>query len=157
MNQFSCVIKLKTTAAALTTVTFGKVIGAGGNAALGSYVDLDGGNVYLSSELTTTTKPTVDAVFNLTKLYDNGTGLTGVTGTLFGTTTLNATTYGTATVATLSGLTAANHDITITQGSVVYFESATKKGLISIVTLTPETVAAKNDATITIEVKLTSK
>lgn len=142
----------KPVAAALTTVTFSKTIGAYGSATLGSYIDLDGGGVYLKSELTGNLGK-IDAVFNLSTLMNTGDGVTS-TGTTFGTTTLNATTFASANVDALTGLSADQNTIVIEQGDVVYFENATKKGLILIKTYT---VVATNKDEITIEVKLTSK
>lgn len=102
-------------------------------------------------------KTEVDAVFNLTSLYDAGTGITGTTGTLFGATTLNAESFGTAKEDALTGLTATLHTVGITAaGNVIYFQNSAHKGLILINTLTPSTTGTTNggNAQITIEVKM---
>lgn len=151
-------IKKKDTIVPLKTVTFAKSIGAGGNKTLGSYVDLEAGDVYGYTEVNTDAvkKAAVDAVFNLSSLFNKGNGLDAAgTGTKFGTTTLTSTTYASASASSLTALTASLDEITVEKDKIIYFVTkAGKKGLIWIKSLTAESAANANDASITIEVKL---
>jgi hypothetical protein len=126
----------------------GAFIGAGGSS-FGSYVDIDGGKIYHTANVAANAAA-IDAVFNTTSLYDNGTGFTS-TNCKFKKTTLDFTT---ATVESLVGLTADLTEIALVQGDVIYFKTgAAKEGLVLIKTLTAAT-GANNDAKITIEVKV---
>lgn len=142
--------------ASLSTVTFtdengASIIGAG-ESSYGSYIDLDGGKIYHMGSVPDN-QAAIDAVFNLTSLYDQGTGFTS-TNCKFGTTTIDANGFNAATESALTGLTADKTEITVSEGAVIYFKTgAGKEGLILIKTLTVE---AGNKNKITIEVKLKS-
>lgn len=158
-NQTSKNFKLIVNVVAdLTSVTFAEAIGAG-DSPKGSYVDLETGEVFGYSEINSdaTKKAAVDAVFNLASLYNTGNGLSGATGTKFGSTTLDAAGFAAAKEDALTGLTAGLDEITVAEGKVIYFETAAKKGLILIKTYTPSSLKAGGNAEITIEVKLKNK
>jgi hypothetical protein len=144
------------TGGALTTYSIAH-IGAGGNATYGSYIDLDAGQVYGYTAVSTTPSiaALIDAVFNQSSLYNTGNGLSGSTGTIFGATTMDATSFAAATTASLVGLNAVSPTIAIIQGDVVYFETgASHKGLILIKTVSSESTSGANDRVISIDIKI---
>jgi hypothetical protein len=144
-------------AAALTDYNSVGIIGAGGNLTYGSYIDLDNGQVYTHSDVINSSSiaASIDAVFDQSSLFNTGNGITGSTGTTFGSTTLNSTAFASANESTLTGLTATSSSIAISQGDVIYFQTISgNKGLILIKTLGAESTPGANDRTITIEIKI---
>lgn len=161
----SIVITVETAPIALTTVTFsavndaenpGNAVGAG-QSARGSYVDLDGGKIYKFTEATSETyKSTIDVIFDQSAFSDND----GASGHFTGTgTNLKVVTvaYADATSsAALTGLSVTTSDktATVAEGTVIYFETATNKGLLHVITLTP---GDNNSNVVTIEAKIMAK
>jgi hypothetical protein len=153
-----------TLAAPLTEVTFtahgdvanpGNVVGAG-SSDYGSYVDLDGGVIYKFTDATGSFQSVIDVIFDQSSLSNND----GTSGHFTGTGTnlkVVTLTYAEATSsAALAGISVTSSDKTaaVSTGTVVYFETASHKGLMHIISLT---TVAGNKNTITIEAKMMPK
>jgi hypothetical protein len=157
------------TPTALTVVTFKAVnqskntdnlVGAGGHPDFGSYVDLDGGKIYLSADAKGATyKSTIDVIFDQSSFFNNDATSTApgfAAGTGTNLKVVTGVDYATANSASLTGLsvTSSDKEAVVATGTVIYFETATNKGLLKVNNLT---VVTGDKNTVSIEAKIMAK
>lgn len=115
----------------------------GGSASLkGSYLDIDAGLVYSTSDISDATKKAaVDIIFDNASLKNTASLITTSTGTKLVKTTLTGAAFDAITTdASFGSYTATDDNITIAAGDVVFFLTASgKKGLLKVVSMTSAT------------------
>lgn len=130
-------------AAAGSIGTYPSINMGGASSSFGSYLDAEAGTVYKVAQVngSSTVKNSIDVIFDAGQLWNSGGIFSSSTGTKFAATQLNETGFAAISDdATFSSYTASSDKITVTSGSVVFFQTkAGKKGLIRVISMTSGT------------------
>jgi hypothetical protein len=138
LSRVEFVITLHATAGSIGTYTSLNMGGAASS--YGSYLDAEAGTVYKLAQVngSTTVKNSIDVIFDAGQLWNSGGVFASSTGTKFALTQLNDAGFAAITDdASFSTYTASSDKITVSAGSVVFFQTkAGKKGLIRVISMT---------------------